>query len=110
MRQAHLTQAVAQGRTNPQNHGLNAIINEFRSCHSFEIISVVPSSGCLGLPNTSNLDAEILSITPDHHNPFKVDFDDQSWSQYVEHLKPLGLSILLNTCNISTGILTLDKN
>ena len=48
------------------------------------------------------MDAEILSITPDRKNPFKVEFDDQSWEKYEEHLKPLGLSILLNTCNIST--------
>jgi len=58
--------------------------------------------GAGGLRMSGALDAEILSVTPDHQNPFKVDFDDQSWSQYVEHLKPLGLSILLNTCNIST--------
>ena len=35
-------------------------------------------------------------------NPFKVDFDDPSWRQYINSLKPLGLSILLNTCNLST--------
>ena len=55
-----------------------------------------------GLHFSGALDGEILNITPDHQNPFKVDFDDPSWGQYTEHLKPLGLSILLNTCNIST--------
>ena len=45
---------------------------------------------------------EVLTISHDHKNPFKVDFDDISWKNYVEHLKPIGLSIMLNTCNLST--------
>ena len=45
---------------------------------------------------------EILTITHDHRNPFKVDFDDPLWKTYLESLKPLGLGILLNTCNIRT--------
>ena len=45
---------------------------------------------------------EILTITHDHRNPFKVDFDDPLWRTYLESLKPLGLGILLNTCNIRT--------
>ena len=45
---------------------------------------------------------EILTITHDHRNPFKVDFDDPLWKTYMESLKPLGLGILLNTCNIRT--------
>lgn len=45
---------------------------------------------------------EILTITHDHRNPFKVDFDDPTWRQYFSSLKPLGLGILLNTCNLST--------
>ena len=45
---------------------------------------------------------EILTITHDHRNPFKVDFDDPAWKQYITSLKPLGLSILLNTCNLAT--------
>ncbi len=45
---------------------------------------------------------EILSVTNDRRNPFKVEFDDPSWSKYLNFLKPLGLGILLNTCNIST--------
>ena len=47
---------------------------------------------------------EILTITHDHRNPFKVDFDDPTWRQYITSLKPLGLSILLNTCNLSTEV------
>ena len=48
------------------------------------------------------MSTEILTITNDIHNPFKVDFDDPAWTKFSSHLKPLGLSILLNTCNIST--------
>ena len=45
---------------------------------------------------------EILSVTHDPRNPFKVEFDDPSWQSYMNYLLPLGLSIVLNTCNIST--------
>ncbi len=45
---------------------------------------------------------EILTITHDIRNPYKVEFDDPSWRQYLTSLKPLGLGILLNTCNLST--------
>ena len=33
---------------------------------------------------------------------FKVEFDDPAWATYLERLKPLGLGILMNTCNLST--------
>ncbi len=49
-----------------------------------------------------NVVPEILNINYDHNNPTKVNFDDPKWSAYLSHLKPLGLSILLNTCNVST--------
>ena len=45
---------------------------------------------------------EILTVTHDHDNPFGVDFDDPYWRNYLPNLKPLGLSILLNTCNLWT--------
>ncbi len=46
---------------------------------------------------------EILTVTPrDRHNPFSVEFDDPAWQEYLGHLKPLGLGIMLNTCNMST--------
>jgi len=32
----------------------------------------------------------------------QVDFDDPAWRSYLNYLKPLGLGILLNTCNLST--------
>ena len=34
--------------------------------------------------------------------PFRLQFDDPSWQQYIDSLKPLGLAILLNTCNPKT--------
>ena len=54
--------------------------------------------------NTTGYDLipEILSVTHDPRNPFKVEFDDPSWQSYMNYLLPLGLSIVLNTCNIST--------
>ena len=42
------------------------------------------------------------SVTHDRQNPFRVEFDDPSWQSYLNYLKPLGLGILLNTCNVST--------
>ncbi len=45
---------------------------------------------------------EILTVTHNRHNPFQVEFDDPQWTKYLSFLKPLGLGILLNTCNIST--------
>lgn len=48
------------------------------------------------------LTPEILTVTHDPHNPTSVEFDDPNWRKYLPFLKPLGLSILLNTCNIQT--------
>lgn len=45
---------------------------------------------------------EVLDLTHDQQDPFKLHFDDPDWSQYMSSLKPLGLAILLNTCNIDT--------
>lgn len=50
----------------------------------------------------NDVSPEILTVTHDHNNPFQVDFDDPQWSNYLPSLKPLGLSILLNTCNLWT--------
>ncbi|VEN47495.1 unnamed protein product [Callosobruchus maculatus] len=45
---------------------------------------------------------EVLDLTHDHADPFKLRFDDHDWSRYLSSLKPLGLAILLNTCNVET--------
>ncbi|XP_074040691.1 transmembrane protein 94-like protein l(2)k05819 isoform X2 [Leptinotarsa decemlineata] len=45
---------------------------------------------------------EVLDLTHKHNEPFKLYFDDQDWSKYLSSLKPLGLAILLNTCNVDT--------
>jgi len=45
---------------------------------------------------------EILTVTQDHSNPFRVEFDDPAWSRHLSSLKPLGLSVRLNTCNLAT--------
>lgn len=46
--------------------------------------------------------AEVLDLTHDHALPFRLQFDDHSWRQHLNSLKPLGLAILLNTCNMDT--------
>ncbi|XP_024872113.1 transmembrane protein 94 isoform X2 [Temnothorax curvispinosus] len=50
----------------------------------------------------SHSTAEVLDLTHDHALPFRLQFDDQSWRQHLNSLKPLGLAILLNTCNMDT--------
>jgi len=45
---------------------------------------------------------EVLDLTHDHSSPFLLHFDDPGWRKHLNSLKPLGLSILLNTCNMST--------
>lgn len=50
----------------------------------------------------SHSTAEVLDLTHDHALPFRLQFDDHSWRQHLNSLKPLGLAILLNTCNMET--------
>ena len=69
------------------------------NCHSTEASNSAKEGYNTKPPVMST---EILTITHDIHNPFRVDFDDPTWTKFSNHLKPLGLSILLNTCNIST--------
>ena len=49
-----------------------------------------------------SLTPEILTISQDPHKPYQVQFDDPSWKQHLPSMKPLGLSVLLNTCNSET--------
>uniref|UniRef100_A0A1Q3FCQ9 Putative conserved plasma membrane protein n=1 Tax=Culex tarsalis TaxID=7177 RepID=A0A1Q3FCQ9_CULTA len=42
--------------------------------------------------------AEVLDLTHDQHSPFKLEFDDHDYKNYLSSLKPLGLAILVNTC------------
>ncbi|XP_065226328.1 transmembrane protein 94 isoform X2 [Planococcus citri] len=44
---------------------------------------------------------EILDITPrdDTESAWKIEFDDSRWRTHLASLKPVGLAILLNTCN-----------
>uniref|UniRef100_A0A1B6JBX6 Uncharacterized protein n=1 Tax=Homalodisca liturata TaxID=320908 RepID=A0A1B6JBX6_9HEMI len=46
--------------------------------------------------------AEQLDLTHDNACPFRLHFDDPAWRRYLSSLKPLGLAILLNTCNMDT--------
>lgn len=41
-----------------------------------------------------------MDVTPDRKNGLQ--FDDPDWQRYLPNLKPLGLAILLNTCNAET--------
>ncbi|XP_075252166.1 transmembrane protein 94-like isoform X9 [Convolutriloba macropyga] len=42
---------------------------------------------------------EVMDLSCDHNESFFVHFDDERWQQHLPSLKPLGLNILLNTCN-----------
>ncbi|KAJ8916114.1 hypothetical protein NQ315_004481 [Exocentrus adspersus] len=46
--------------------------------------------------------AEVLDLTHNHIDPFELHFDDHDWHKFLSSLKPLGLTILLNTCNYDT--------
>ncbi|KAL1497616.1 hypothetical protein ABEB36_008545 [Hypothenemus hampei] len=46
--------------------------------------------------------AEVLDLTHNLNDPFRLHFDDQDWQKHLSSLKPLGLAILLNTCHIDT--------
>ena len=52
--------------------------------------------------NEYSLVPEILTISQDHNNPYQLQFDDPNWRRHLPSLKPLGLSVLLNTCNVET--------
>lgn len=45
---------------------------------------------------------EVLDLTHSINGPFGLQFDEPKWKKYLSNLKPLGLSILLNTCNPSS--------
>ncbi|XP_014257141.1 transmembrane protein 94 isoform X3 [Cimex lectularius] len=45
---------------------------------------------------------EVLDLTHDLSCPFKLEFDDTKWQEHLGSLKPIGLAILLNTCNMAT--------
>ncbi|CAB0006459.1 unnamed protein product [Nesidiocoris tenuis] len=45
---------------------------------------------------------EVLDLTHDLSCPFKLEFDDSHWQDHLSSLKPIGLAILLNTCNMAT--------
>lgn len=46
--------------------------------------------------------AEVLDLTHNHSDPFRLRFDDKNWQKHLPSLKPLGLAILLNTCHVET--------
>lgn len=56
-------------------------------------------SSSVTFPATTTV-AEVLDITIDNNN--ELHFDETNWEQYLNSLKPLGLNILLNTCNDQT--------
>ena len=41
----------------------------------------------------------VLDVTHDPHSAFSMQFDDPTWDRFLPSLKPLGLAVLLNTCN-----------
>ncbi|KAK0168024.1 hypothetical protein PV327_001865 [Microctonus hyperodae] len=53
-------------------------------------------------PDNNHPTAEVLDLTHDRALPFRLQFDDPTWRKHLNSLKPLGLAILLNTCNMET--------
>ncbi|XP_071522630.1 transmembrane protein 94 isoform X2 [Panulirus ornatus] len=51
---------------------------------------------------TKESESMLMSLTHDHQTAFGLQFDDPMWRRYLLSLKPLGLNILLNTCNPAT--------
>lgn len=43
--------------------------------------------------------SEVLDVTHDPHSASSMQFDDPNWDRFLPNLKPLGLAVLLNTCN-----------
>ncbi|CAB4054952.1 unnamed protein product [Lepeophtheirus salmonis] len=108
----------------PQNYFLSALTssgefftrreNIVHTLGSVNALCCTDKKGILSWPNTSaekvfflrkdesKITTEILNVTHDHQNPFKVEFDDPSWVTFLNDLKPIGLGILLNTCNLIT--------
>lgn len=43
---------------------------------------------------------EVLDLSHDPYRSFVVHFDDPHWRNFSSNLKPLGLNILLNSCNL----------
>ncbi len=56
-------------------------------------------SSSVSFPATTTV-AEVLDITIDNNN--ELHFDETNWEHFLPSLKPLGLNILLNTCNDKT--------
>ncbi|KAJ1527966.1 hypothetical protein ONE63_007896 [Megalurothrips usitatus] len=70
--------------------------------NSVEMVGTAEEMKTGGGNNESSTVAEVLDLTHDHSSPFRLQFDDHTWKQYLSSLKPLGLAILLNTCNMAT--------
>ena len=57
------------------------------------------SQAMMGEKEPEKRHLETYKLTHDNANGYKLEFDDPNWSNNLNTLKPLGLSILLNTCN-----------
>ncbi|XP_047738197.1 transmembrane protein 94 [Hyalella azteca] len=71
-------------------------------------ISTLPSANTVSpefpdhLPPAVESEPILLSLTHDHATPFGLSFDEPLWRDFLGSLKPLGLSVLLNTCHPDT--------
>eukprot|EP00057_Strongylocentrotus_purpuratus_P026095 XP_011680569.1 PREDICTED: uncharacterized protein KIAA0195 isoform X1 [Strongylocentrotus purpuratus] len=46
--------------------------------------------------------AEVLTLSQDSSGLYGVEFDETNWDRHISSLKPMGLTILMNTCNANT--------
>ncbi|KAL7641431.1 UNVERIFIED_CONTAM: hypothetical protein RMT77_008571 [Armadillidium vulgare] len=76
--------------------------NVFSSATSLSKEEVVRESQVLEHNSSKESECVLMSLTHDHLTAFGLQFDDRAWKRYLFSLKPLGLNILLNTCNPET--------
>jgi hypothetical protein len=53
-------------------------------------------------PATNDTEAQpvVLDFTHDPDHMFAVQFDDAQWTDYASSLKPIGINIELNSCDV----------
>lgn len=66
---------------------------------SNQLLPYVATSNVPNLASKETSKLETLNLSSDRLDSFQVRFDDINWHTSISILKPLGLSILLNTCN-----------
>lgn len=102
----HTSESQTEAKQNPQRQGTL----EKKRVHIVEHIgdTLIENNGVHNNSTAKKCDkavkhykpvAEVLDLTHNKYSPFELNFDNPQWFDYLSCLKPLGLAILLNTCN-----------